>query len=59
MTPDQVRKALGPPRSLARQVISQGHREQWLYPRYRLDVLYGPGHPPRILTVHPLTPADD
>jgi hypothetical protein len=31
MTPDEVRKTLGPPRQVARQILYHRYLEQWVY----------------------------
>ena len=53
MTAGQVRKRLGPPERVARQILFRRHLEQWVYPAERLRVEFEcvPGAEAQILTV--------
>jgi hypothetical protein len=57
-TQEQVRKFLGPPRKVARQILYRRYLEQWVYEgpnaaRIEFDCVRG--KEPQILTVQPLT----
>jgi hypothetical protein len=59
MTQDEVRRLLGPPKRMARQILYRRYLEQWVYEganpvRIEFDCVRG--KEPQILTVHPLTP---
>jgi hypothetical protein len=55
----EVRKLLGPPKRVARQILYRRYLEQWIYdgPKpVRIEFDCVRGKEPQILTVHPLTP---
>jgi hypothetical protein len=59
MTQADVRRLLGPPKQIARQILYRRYLEQWVYEgakpvRIEFDCVRG--KEPQILTVHPLTP---
>lgn len=56
MTPEQARTILGPPQRIARQLLFQRYREQWVYlrpGRLRLDFECHKGQKPRLLHTRP------
>lgn len=60
MSAAAVRKALGPPQSIARQILFHRYREQWFYERpcrLRLDFECHKGQPPQLRQVLPPRPA--
>ena len=60
MSQAEVRKRLGPPKRVARQILYRRYLEQWIYdgPKpVRIEFDCVRGKEPQILTVHPLTPA--
>jgi hypothetical protein len=59
MTPDEVRRRLGPPRRVARQVLYRRYLEQWVYDgpdAVRIEFDCPRGQRPQVLTVQPLLP---
>ncbi len=55
-TPGQVRQLIGPPDHIARQILYNRAREQWLYdlPFFvRLEFEYPRGQDPQLLSVQP------
>jgi hypothetical protein len=57
MLQSEVRKLLGPPKRIARQILYRRYLEQWVYdgPKpVRIDFNCVRGEEPKILTVHPL-----
>ncbi len=60
MTQADVRRVLGPPKHIARQILYRRYLEQWVYDgpnSVRIEFDCVRGKEPQILTVHPLTPA--
>lgn len=60
MSQAQVRRLLGPPQRVARQILYRRYLEQWVYDgphAVRIEFDCVRGKEPQILTVHPLTPA--
>lgn len=55
---DEVRKFLGNPSRIARQVLFQRHLEQWVYddPAVRVELLFVRGEEPYVLSVWPAVP---
>jgi hypothetical protein len=61
-SPEEVRKRLGPPARIARQVLYQRILEQWVYDRpwsVRLTFDRPRGRVPTLLTIHRQGPAAD
>ncbi len=59
LSADEVRRLLGPPQHVARQVLSQRCREQWVYDQVfqvRLEFDCPLGKEPRLLSVPPANP---
>jgi hypothetical protein len=59
MSQDEVRRLLGPPKRVARQILYRRYLEQWVYEgpnAVRIEFDCVRGKEPQILTVHPLTP---
>lgn len=55
----EVRRLLGPPKRVARQILYRRYLEQWVYDgpnAVRIEFDCVRGKEPQILTVHPLTP---
>jgi hypothetical protein len=55
MSPEEVRKRLGPPARVARQILHQRILEQWLYDRpwsVRITFDHPRGQPPVLRSVH-------
>jgi hypothetical protein len=60
-TPEQVRKLLGPPARISRQILSDHHREQWGYDRpqpVRLEFEFLRGQKARLRTGRRLQPTN-
>jgi SmpA / OmlA family len=60
MTQDEVRRLLGPPKRVARQILYRRYLEQWVYEggnAVRIEFDCVRGKEPQILTVHLLTPS--
>ncbi len=60
LSPEQVRRLLGPPHQVAREVLAHRRLEQWLYfqPHFlRLELTFPRGERPQLLAVRPLPPA--
>jgi hypothetical protein len=59
LTQPEVRRLLGPPRRMARQILYRRYLEQWVYDgpnAVRIEFECVRGKEPQILTVQPLTP---
>lgn len=59
MSADDVRRRLGPPRRVARQVLYRRYLEQWVYDgpeAVRIEFDCPRGQRPQVLTVQPLLP---
>ena len=59
MSQEEVRRLLGPPKQVARQILYRRYLEQWVYEgagAVRIEFDCVRGKEPQILTVHPLTP---
>jgi hypothetical protein len=60
LSPDQVRRLIGPPQRSARQILYHRAREQWLYDvpfSVRLEFEYVRGQEPHLLSVQPTAAA--
>jgi hypothetical protein len=56
-TPEEVRKLLGPPRHISRQLLYHRYLEQWLYEQpyqVRVEVDFTRGKQPHLQSVQPL-----
>ncbi len=59
LTPEQLRRQLGPPLHVNRQILSHRYLEQWLYEQpylVRVEVDYVRGRKAYLLSVQPLMP---
>ncbi len=60
LSPEQVRRLIGAPHNVSRQILYHRCLEQWLYASpysVRLDFDCPRGQEPRLLSVHPLNAA--
>ena len=56
MTTDEVRKLLGPPERIARQILHRRYQEMWTYEHpaaLYVEFSAAAGQAPRLVTVHP------
>jgi hypothetical protein len=56
MTPNEVKKLLGEPAYVSRQILHRRHIETWIYDQANLEFVefeYVRGEEPRLLNVHP------